>query len=127
MTNSRTFTRVLTICAALLLGVLTAQPARANFEDGVRAYLAQDYAAALEIWRPLAEEGYAPAQFGMGLSYENGRGVELDLTQAAVWYRMAAEQDLADAQFNLGNLYLNASGVPKDPVEAMRWFRRTAE
>lgn len=127
MTNSRTFTRVLTICAALLLGVLTAQPARANFEDGVRAYLAEDYAAALELWRPLAEEGHAPAQFGMGLSYENGRGVERDLTEAAVWYRKAAEQELADAQFNLGNLYLNATGVPRDPIEAVRWFRRAAE
>ena len=127
MTNSRAFTRVLTICAALLLGVLTAQPARANFEDGVRAYLAEDYAAALELWRPLAEEGHAPAQFGMGLAHENGRGVERDLTEAAVWYRKAAEQDLADAQFNLGNLYLNASGVPRDPIEAVRWYRRAAE
>ncbi|MEE8172808.1 MAG: SPOR domain-containing protein [Alphaproteobacteria bacterium] len=127
MTSSRAFTRVLAICAALVLGMITAQPAHANFEDGVRAYLAQDYGAALEAWRPLAEEGHAPAQFGMGLSYENGRGVERDPTQAAIWYRKAAEQGLADAQFNLGNLYLNASGVPEDPVEAVRWFRRAAD
>ncbi|MBT5675453.1 MAG: hypothetical protein HOJ07_07170 [Rhodospirillaceae bacterium] len=127
MTNIRAIPKVLAICAALLVGVLSAAPAEAGFEDGVRAYLAQDYAAALNVWRPLAEEGHAPAQFGMGLSYENGRGVERDPTQAAVWYHKAAEQGLADAQFNLGNLYLNASGVPKDPVEAVRWFRRAAE
>ncbi len=127
MTNSRPFTRVLAICAALVLGMLGAEPARANFEDGVSAYLAQDYVAALEAWRPLAEGGHPAAQFGMGLSYENGRGVEQDPTEAALWYRKAAEQDLADAQFNLGNLYLNASGVPKDLLEAVRWFRRAAE
>ena len=127
MTNSRPFTRVLAICAALVLGMLGAEPARANFEDGVSAYLAQDYVAALEAWRPLAEDGHPAAQFGMGLSYENGRGVEQDPTEAALWYRKAAEQDLADAQFNLGNLYLNASGVPKDLLEAVRWFRRAAE
>ncbi len=127
MTNIRAIPKALAICAALLIGILSAAPAEASFEDGVRAYLAQDYAAALDVWRPLAEEGHAPAQFGMGLSYENGRGVERDPTQAAVWYHKAAEQGLADAQFNLGNLYLNASGVPKDPVEAVRWFRRAAE
>ena len=89
--------------------------------------MAQDYVATLEEWRPLAEEGNAEAQFGISLCYENGRGVERDLTQAAIWCRKAAEQNLDEAQFNLGNLYLNASGVPKDPVEAVRWFRRAAE
>jgi TPR repeat protein len=127
MTISRAFMRALAVSAVLLVGSFSAVPAFANFEDGVRAYLAQEYTAALDIWRPLAEEGHAPAQFGMGLSYENGRGVERDPTQAAVWYHKAADQGLADAQFNLGNLYLNASGVPKDPIEAVRWFRRAAD
>ena len=127
MTKSRAFRGVLTICAALVWGIIVSPPAQASFEDGAQAYLAQDYVAALEEWRPLAEEGNAEAQFGIGLCYENGRGVERDLTQAAIWYRKAAEQNLDEAQFNLGNLYLNASGVPKDPVEAERWFRRAAE
>ena len=86
MTISRAFMRALAVSAVLLVGSLSAVPAFANFEDGVRAYLAQEYSAALDFWRPLAEEGNAPAQFGMGLSYENGRGVERDPTQAAVWY-----------------------------------------
>ena len=127
MTKSRAFRGVLTICAVLVLGFVASAPAQASFEDGVQAYLAQDYVTALAEWRPLAEEGNAEAQFGVGLCYENGRGVERDLTQAAIWYRKAAEQNLDEAQFNLGNLYLNASGVPKDPVEAVRWFRRAAE
>ena len=119
MTNIRAIPKVLAICAALLVGVLSAAPAEAGFEDGVRAYLAQDYAAALNVWRPLAEEGHAPAQFGMGLSYENGRGVERDPTQAAVWYHKAAEQGLADAQFNLGNLYLE---IYLKPFELCRFY-----
>ena len=127
MTKSRAFIRILILCAVLLAGSLTTLPAHAKFEDGVQAYLAQDYGAALAAWRPLAEEGNAEAQFGIGLCYENGRGVERNLTQAAVWYRKAAEQGLDEAQFNLGNLYLNAAGVPKDLVEAVRWYRRAAE
>lgn len=113
--------------ALLVLGVLISSPAQASFEDGVRAYLAQDYQTAIAEWRPLAQKGHAAAQFGLGLSYENGRGVKRDLTEAAIWYRKAAEQGLADAQFNLGNLYLNGTGVAKDPDEAVRWYRRAAE
>jgi TPR repeat protein len=107
--------------------LLAAAPVRADFNDGVKAYLAQDYDAALLPWRPLAEQGHAPAQFGLGLAYENGRGVDRSLERAASWYRKAAEQGLQDAQFNLGNLYLNGAGVEKDPVEAVRWFRRAAD
>lgn len=127
MANIGSLKRTLILCAALLLSTTAAWSAQASFEDGVRAYLAQDYAAALKAWKPLANQGYAPAQFGMGLSYENGRAVQRDPAQAAIWYRKAAEQDLADAQFNLGNLYLNALGVPKNLVEAVRWFRRAAQ
>ena len=127
MTSSWAFTRILILCAVLLAGILTTLPAHAKFEDGVQAYLAQDYGAALDAWRPLAEDGHAEAQFGIGLCYENGRSVERDLTLAAVWYRKAAEQGLDEAQFNLGNLYLNAEGVPQDLAEAVRWFRRAAE
>ena len=127
MADTRILKRVLICCAALFLSTTPAWPTQASFEDGVRAYLAKDYAAALNAWRPLANQGHAPSQFSMGLSYENGRGVERDPTQAAIWYHKAAEQGLADAQFNLGNLYLNGLGVPKNSVEAVRWFRRASE
>ena len=127
MTDSRAFTKLLGVCVAFVIGITLSAPAQASFEDGAQAYLARDYVTALEEWRPIAEDGKAEAQFGIGLCYENGRGVERDLTQAAIWYRRAAEQGLDEAQFNLGNLYLNAAGVPKDPVEAARWFRRAAE
>ena len=127
MTNSWAFTRILILCTVLLAGILTTLPADAKFEDGVQAYLAQDYDAALDAWRPLAEDGHAEAQFGVGLCYENARSVERNLALAAVWYHKAAEQGLDEAQFNLGNLYLSAEGVPQDLVEAVHWYRRAAE
>ena len=125
--NSWAFTRIVIHCAVLLSGILATLPADAKFEDGVQAYLAQDYGAALDAWWPLAEDGHAEAQFGIGLCYENGRSVERNLELAAVWYHKAAEQGLDEAQFNLGNLYLNAEGFPQDLVKAVRWYRRAAE
>ncbi len=116
------------IGAVLFAAVLsTSDRAHASFDDGVRAYLDEDYATALDVWRPLAEAGLAAAQFGMGLAYENGRGVLRNEAVAAGWYRQAAEQGLADAQFNLGNLYLNGKGVERDASEAVQWFKRAAE
>ena len=44
--------------AVMLTGVAVAGP----FEDGVAAYDRGDYATALRLWRPLAEEGNPDAQ-----------------------------------------------------------------
>jgi len=128
MSIKRSFTRSL-LGTALGAGLFfaVAGGAFAAFDDGVRAYLSHDYETALEHWRPLADDGHPSAQFGLGLAYENGRGVERDLTEAANWYRRAADQGLTDAQFNLGNLYLTGAGVTQNAQEAVRWFRKAAE
>jgi len=47
----------------------------ADFQAGLAAYNQGDYATALKEWRPLAEQGYAPAQFNLGFLYDNGYGV----------------------------------------------------
>ena len=39
-----------------------------------------------------AEKGNAPAQFNLGLMYDNGRGVPKDEAEAVKWYRKAADQ-----------------------------------
>ena len=35
----------------------------------------------------LAEQGYAYAQYNLGVMYENGRGVRQDYAEAVKWYR----------------------------------------
>lgn len=81
------------------------------FEDGVAAYNRKDYAAASALFKPLAEQGNAPAQYSLGLMYRNGRGVPKDDQQAVFWYRKAADQGNADAQYNLG-ITGSGLGVP---------------
>jgi len=44
-------------------------------EDGLAAYGQQQYATALELWLPLAEQGHRTAQFNVGVLYEKGQGV----------------------------------------------------
>ena len=74
-----------------------------------------------------AEQGDADAQFNLGVSYDNGTGVEQDDSEAARWYRKAAEQGHAGAQFNLALAITNGDGVEQDAAEAERWKRKYEE
>jgi TPR repeat protein len=62
----------------------------------------------LRLARPLAEQGNADAQFGVGWMYDNGQGVPQDDARAVVWSRKAADQGYARAQLNLGVMYAMA-------------------
>ncbi len=84
------------------------------------------YEAALKECRPLAEQGYAKAQFILGFMYENGQGVPQDYAETVKWYRKAAEQGHASAQNNLGFMYDNGRGVTQDYVQAHMWFNLAA-
>jgi TPR repeat protein len=108
--------------AVLLLPAL----ARADFEAGTRAYEAGDFAAAMQEWRPLAEDGDVAAMRNLGQMYRLGQGVERDPAEAARWYRRAADIGFDRAQANLAALYLSGEGVDRDPARAAYWFEMAA-
>jgi uncharacterized protein len=113
--------------AALMLAVSIAGSVCAGpFEDAAAAYRKGDYAAALGIIRPLAEEGNVAAQFNLGVMYQLSHGVPQDNEAAVSWYRKAAEQGLAQAQYNLGVMYANGEGVAQDYAAAHMWFNLAA-
>lgn len=93
-----------------------------NREEGIGAYDKGDFAAAMNILKPLAEAGDAQAQNYVGYMYDNGEGVAVDYGQAARWYTLAADQGNAVAQHNLALLYANGLGVEKDWVQALKWI-----
>ena len=49
--------------------------------------VAQNYAEAVKWYRKAAEQGYAEAQFNLGVMYETGEGVAQDYAEALKWYR----------------------------------------
>ena len=97
------------------------------FEDASAAYEQGDYATAYRLIKPLAEQGYAKAQYNLGVLYNKGIGVPQDYTEAMKWYRKSAEQGLADAQYNLGVMYHKGEGVPQDYTETSKWYWKAAE
>lgn len=73
-----------------------------------------------------AEQGYADAQFNLGLMYANGEGVTKDPVKAVELFQKSAEQGNVDAQNNLGVMYYAGEGVPRDPAKAKEWFKKAA-
>jgi uncharacterized protein len=90
---------VTAISAGIVLAVNLVTPASAgSLEDAVTAYRRADYENALRLYRPLAEQGLAVAQFNVGLMYDIGQGVLQNFSEAAKWYRLAADQGRPTAQ-----------------------------
>ncbi len=117
--------------AALMLAVgFAGSVAAGPFEDAAAAdaaYAKGDYATALRLMRPLAEQGDATAQFlPRANRTTDGQGVPQDYAAAASWYRKAAEQGDAGAQVFLGALYYRGEGVPRDYVLAHMWLNLAA-
>ena len=93
-----------------------------QFEDSIAAYDRGDYATAVRLLRPLAEQGNAQAQNGLGAMYYNGKGVAQDFKEAVKWYRLAAVQGYASAQLNLGAMYYEGQGVVENFIRAYMWL-----
>ena len=81
--------------AALLLAAglaLASTPGLADVKDGVDAWSAGDYAAAVREWTGPAQAGDTDAQFNLAQAYRLGRGVDEDMAQAEALYALAAAQ-----------------------------------
>jgi len=87
----------------------------------------RDVKQAVAWFRKAAEQGDAEGQYGLGMCYFVGAGLEQDDAQAFHWYSKAAEQGLARAQNNLGGMYIDGRGVARDPELAVQWLVKAAE
>ncbi|MES2137070.1 MAG: tetratricopeptide repeat protein, partial [Pseudomonadota bacterium] len=110
---------VAAVLALLIAAPLSAQSVKA----GIDAWQRSDYASAVAIWRPLAEQGDADAQFNLGQAYRLGRGVQINLAAAKSWFERAAAKGHVDSQTTLGLLLFQNGAQP----EALKWLKMAAE
>lgn len=59
-----------TLTALVMLVAIAGAAVAGPLEDGVAAYDRKDYATALRLLRPLADQGIAMAQFELGTIYD---------------------------------------------------------
>src|SRR5215471_14026466 len=127
--NPRMFGRRTRLGIAIVLWALahTGAALAGPYEDGVAAFRDQDYAAAIDLWRPLAEKGDGRAQARMAELYLSGRGVLRNYAEALFWCEQGADQGEARAQYVLASMYRDGKGVPKDALQAIELFRKAAD
>jgi cell division septation protein DedD len=111
------------LIAAAVTGFAAAPLAAQSVKAGIDAWQRSDYAAAVAIWRPLAEKGDADAAFNLGQAYRLGRGVATNLGAAQTWFERAAQKGHVDAQATLG-LLLFQNG---NQAEGLKWLKQAAE
>src|SRR6476620_9915568 len=111
------------LVAAVLVALLSAPLSAQTVKAGIDAWQRADYASAVAIWRPLAEQGDADAAFNLGQAYRLGRGVTINLGAAQSWFLRAATSGHVDAQTTLG-LLLFQNG---DQAGGLKWLKQAAE
>jgi TPR repeat protein len=95
-------------------------------KDAAGNILSNDPATAAAWFHRAAAQGYAPAQFNLGLMYANGEGVPKDPAKAVELFQKSADQGNVDAQNNLGVMYYAGEGLPRDEAKAKEWFKKAA-
>jgi uncharacterized protein len=87
------------VAAILLMLSLDAPLVAGPLEDGYSAYTRGDFATAMQIMRPLADQGHVTAQTVVGLMYYFNYGG--DYVSAYMWFNLAAAQGHAFAEMFL--------------------------
>jgi TPR repeat protein len=125
----RTF-RLFGLAAILVFG-LTAHGSVAkadSWQEATKAFARKEYAAAMNLLRPLAEKGNALAQYKIAVMHKMGLGVAKNPKEARKWGRLAAKQGNADAQLLMGSLYYKTDGEESpDVVRAYMWYEVSAK
>ena len=98
-----------------------------EYQKAVDAYKREDYKTAYKLILPLANKGFAQAQYNLGVMYEKGKGVKENLKKAKKWFQFAAEQGVVKAQYSLGLMYGKGKGVAKDYSKAIKWWNLAAD
>ena len=98
------------LLGAIIFAIAVVNAANAGpYEEAIAANARGDYASAMRLLRPLAEQGHADAQSSLGDMYALGWGIPQDYPEAVKWYGKAADQGNASAHTTLGSCTATAT------------------
>lgn len=111
----------------LLLSSFSTLSQANDLERGIYELNRGEFHAAIEQFRPLVAEGYAPAQYQMAVVYQKGYGVPKDGMKALTLFELAAKQNYSDAQFELALIYSEGKLVKQDMKKAFTLTHQAAK
>ena len=111
-----------------ILGSSLVHSSEALLTKGYNKALAGNYGEAYRILEPLASQGYAEAQFNLGMMFQNGgSGLQKNNASSAYWFNLAANQGDQSSQFELAGIYYRGLGVKKDLKIAKYWAKLASQ
>lgn len=94
--------------------------------DGLIAYVNQDYSVALRLLEPLAEKNDPLAQLFVGRMLAKGQGASQNCEHAIDWLTRAAQGGNAEAAFDLASFSEKGYCVPHSISRALAWYQIAA-
>ncbi|GAA7467795.1 hypothetical protein ID1074_03930 [Helicobacter pylori] len=105
--------------------------AEPNLEElvglGVLSYDKQDFSKARKYFERACGLNNGRGCNNLGDLYQNGEGIEKNLTKAAQFYSKACALKEGLGCFNLGALYYNGKGVEKDLTKAAYFYSKACK
>jgi len=97
-----------------LLNTAKDEEAQQHFRNYILMNKNENYEVALEELILASDQGYAKAQYDLGVCYNKGEGAIKDLKESVRLYKLASDQGDAGAQNNLGVCYSNGESVTEN-------------
>lgn len=102
------------------------QALKTRYDLALQALQARD-PKSVDLMKMVANQGYAPAQYQLGILYKGGTLVTADKAEARTWMKRAAEGGVPEAMNEYGYMFYNGEGGDQDRPTAALWFRKAAE
>ena len=81
-----------------------------------------NYGEVHSLCEKAAKAKFPPGAYCMGELYEQGLGVERDISKAAKWFSVAANMGVAAAAYRVGEMYWRGEGLKQDRISAYEFI-----
>jgi TPR repeat protein len=95
-----------------------------SHREALKAYRAEDYMRAKELWEQESQKENDQAMVNIGLLYLKGEGVTKDFHLAKEWFERSLIKENASGYYNLALMYQSHIGVDEDLPKALEYFRK---
>jgi len=112
---------------AITLSTLSFSSLSGDLKTGIYELNRGQFKAAMAEFKPLLEEGYAPAQYQVAMMHKNGWGIKKSSQKAFKLLELAADQHYPDAQFELALMYTEGDAVEKNSKKAFELTKKAAD
>ena len=98
-----------------------------ELESGIAAFETKNFAHAIKLLSPIADEGNVEAMYRMAIMLQNGLGCVASTEKAFQFMGDAAEKGYPLAQHAYGFMFFEGECTNKDIKKSIEWFTKAAE